>query len=315
MKKLALGRSELTVPPLIFGGNVFGWTVGEAMSFRLLDALMDAGYNAIDTADMYSVWVPGHQGGESEAIIGRWLKSRGGRDKVVVATKIGKELGSGDKGLSRAWIMKGVENSLKRLRTDYIDLYYSHEDDKTVPLEETMQAFADLVRQGKVRVLGASNYGAARLKAALDASARLGLPRYECLQPGYNLVDRQGFEGGLADLCTAEGLGVAPYYALAAGFLSGKYRSSADLADRARGAKVGSYLNERGLKILAALEASARRLDASMSQVALAWLIAKPAVTAPIVSATTPQQLAELLKAPSIVLDAATMAELDGAGA
>ncbi|PKU24423.1 aldo/keto reductase [Telmatospirillum siberiense] len=315
MTKHQLGRSELSVPPLIFGGNVFGWTADEAMSFRLLDALMDAGFNAIDTADVYSAWVPGHQGGESETIIGRWLKRTGGRDKVTIATKVGKRMGSGDEGLSRAWIVREVEASLTRLQTDYIDLYYSHADDPSVPLEETLQTFADLVRQGKVRVLGASNYGAARLKLALDTSVRLGLPRYECLQPGYNLMDRTGFEAELAPLCRAEGLGVAPYYALAAGFLSGKYRSTADLADRARGAKVKEYLTDRGLRVLAALEAAAKRHKASMSQIALAWLLAKPAVTAPIVSATDLGQLAELLKAPAIVLDSETVAELDRASA
>lgn len=314
MTQHQLGRSELSVPPLIFGGNVFGWTADEAMSFRLLDALMDAGFNAIDTADVYSAWVPGHQGGESETIIGRWLKTRGGRDKVTIATKVGKRMGSGDEGLSRDWIMREVEASLARLQTDYIDLYYSHADDPKVPLEETLQAFADLVRQGKVRVLGASNYGAARLKQALDVSTRLGLPRYECLQPGYNLMDRQGFEAELAPLCLAEGLGVAPYYALAAGFLSGKYRTTADLADRARGAKVKDYLTDRGLRVVAALEVVAKRHKASMSQIALAWLLAKPAVTAPIVSATDLGQLAELLKAPGFVLDSESVAELDRAG-
>lgn len=315
MKKNLLGRSELSVPPLIFGGNVFGWTADEVMSFRLLDGLVEAGFNAVDTADVYSAWVPGHQGGESEAIIGRWLKSRGGRDKVVIATKVGKLMGQGDKPLSRIWITRAVEASLKRLQTDYIDLYYAHADDPTTPLEETLQAFADLVRQGKVRVLGASNYEAARLKLALETSARLGLPRYECLQPGYNLLDRQGFEAELAPLCQAEGLGVAPYYALAAGFLTGKYRTEADLADRARGAKVKDYLNARGLGVLAALDAAAARHGASLGQVALAWLLAKPAVTAPIVSATNPGQLQELLTAPRVVLDAETVAELDRASA
>ncbi|HXP97593.1 MAG TPA: aldo/keto reductase [Telmatospirillum sp.] len=315
MTKHVLCQSGLSVPPLMFGGNVFGWTIDQTMSFRILDALVEAGFNAIDTADMYSSWVPGHQGGESESIIGQWLKARGGRDKVVIATKVGKLMGSGDQGLSPAWIVRAVEDSLRRLQTDYIDLYYAHADDPSVPLEESLQTFADLVRQGKVRTIGASNYSAPRLKQALEVSARLGLPRYECLQPGYNLMDRQGFEAELAPFCQAEGLGVAPYYALASGFLTGKYRSVADLADRARGAKVKEYLTDRGFRVLAALDAAATRQGATMGQIALAWLMAKPAITAPIVSATNLDQLRDLLKAPDIHLDAETMAELDRASA
>jgi len=315
MTKHVLCQSGLSVPSLIFGGNVFGWTIDQTMSFRILDGLLDAGFNALDTADMYSSWIPGHQGGESETIIGNWLKQRGGRDKVIIATKVGKLMGSGDQGLSPAWIRRAVEDSLRRLQTDYIDLYYAHADDPAVPLEESLQTFADLVAQGKVRALGASNYTAPRLKQALDVSARLGLPRYECLQPGYNLMDRQGFEAELAPLCQAEGLGVAPYYALASGFLTGKYRSSADLADRARGAKVKDYLNDRGFRVLAALDAAAKRHGATMGQIALAWLMAKPAITAPIVSATNLDQLHDLLKAPDIHLDAETMADLDRASA
>jgi aryl-alcohol dehydrogenase-like predicted oxidoreductase len=310
MKKQLLCQSGLSVPPLIFGGNVFGWTIDEAMSFRILDALLDAGFNAIDTADVYSAWAPGHQGGESETIIGRWLKQRGCRDKVTIHTKVGK---LGDQGLSPAWIVRAVDDSLKRLQTDYIDLYYAHADDASVPLEDSLGAFADLVRQGKVRAIGASNYSAARLKQALDVSAAHGLPRYECLQPGYNLVDRKGFETDLASFCQTAGLGVAPFYALASGFLTGKYRSSADLANRARGVKVREYLNDRGFRILAALDVVAQRHGATMGQVALAWLMAKPAVTAPIVSATNLDQLRDLLKAPEISLDAGSMAELDQA--
>jgi aryl-alcohol dehydrogenase-like predicted oxidoreductase len=315
MTKRLLCQSGLSVPPLIFGGNVFGWTIDEAMSFRILDALVESGFNAIDTADVYSAWVSGHQGGESESIVGRWLKQRGGRDKVIIATKVGKLMGSGNQGLSPAWITRAVDDSLRRLQTDYIDLYYAHADDPSVPLEDTLQAFAGLVRQGKVRTLGASNYGAQRLKQALEVSARLGVPRYECLQPGYNLMDRQGFEAELAALCQAEGLGVAPYYALASGFLTGKYRSAADLTDRARGAKVKDYINDRGFRVLAALDRAASRSGATMAQVSLAWLLAKPAVTAPIVSATNLDQLSDLLKAPGITLDAETIAELDRASA
>ncbi|MDR3435018.1 aldo/keto reductase [Telmatospirillum sp.] len=315
MSKRQLGRSGLTVPSLIFGGNVFGWTADEAMSFRLLDALVEAGLTAIDTADVYSAWVPGHQGGESETIIGRWLKERGGRDKLVIATKVGKPMGSGDKGLSRTWIKRAVEDSLKRLQTDYIDLYYAHEDDASVPLEEVLQTFSALIAEGKVRVIGASNYTAGRLKEALDTSTRAGLPRYECLQPLYNLVDRKEFEPELAPLCLAEGVGVAPYYSLASGFLTGKYRSEADLANRTRGDRVRKYLNDRGFRVLAALDAVASRYQATPGQVALAWLAAKPVVTAPIVSATSPVQLQDLVKATRLQLDAEAMAELDRASA
>src|SRR5215469_13165854 len=235
MQKRPLGRSDIELPPLMFGGNVFGWTADEATSFRLLDALMAAGFNAIDTADVYSVWARGHQGGESEAVIGNWLKHRGKRDDVIIATKVGSQMGSGDKGLSRAWIMKECEASLKRLQTDVIDLYQAHRDDPDTSQEETAQAFADLVKQGKVRALGASNFTAARLKSALDVSKAHGLPRYESLQPLYNLVERPAFEAKLESLCRTEGLGVISYYALAAGFLTGKYRSEADLGKSPRG--------------------------------------------------------------------------------
>ncbi|MDQ2802283.1 MAG: aldo/keto reductase, partial [Pseudomonadota bacterium] len=275
-----LGRSGIRTPPLVFGGNVFGWTADEAASFRLLDALLAAGLNAIDTADVYSAWVPGHRGGESETVIGNWLRRRGGRDKVVIATKVGMEMGSGDKGLSRTWIMRAVEDSLKRLQTDYIDLYQAHRDDEGVPLDETLQAFADLIRQGKVRAIGASNYTAPRLREALRTSERLGLPRYETLQPQYNLVERAAFEGELETVCQAEGLGVISYFALASGFLSGKYRSEADLAKSPRGGSVKKYLDDRGHRVLQALDEVAARYAATPAQVAIAWLIARPSVTA-----------------------------------
>jgi aryl-alcohol dehydrogenase-like predicted oxidoreductase len=310
-----LGRSGIEVPPLIFGGNVFGWTADEDMSFRLLDALMEAGFNAIDTADVYSAWAPGHHGGESESVIGRWLKRSGRRDKVVIATKVGMEMGSGDKGLSKAWIVREVEESLKRLQTDYIDLYQAHRDDESVPLEETLQAFADLVAQGKVRAIGASNYSAARLKEALAVSERLGLPRYETIQPLYNLVERPGFETGLAPLCRSAGLGAIPYFSLAAGFLTGKYRSKADLTKSPRGAGVEKYLNDQGLRVLAALDAIANRLGATPAQVAIAWLIAQPAVTAPIASASRIEQLPDLLRATRLTLDADALTHLDRASA
>ena len=304
MEKRRLGRSGIEVPPLMFGGNVFGWTADEATSFRLLDALLDAGCNAIDTADVYSVWAPGHRGGESETVIGNWLKARGGRDKVVIATKVGMQMGSGDKGLSRRWITRAVEDSLRRLRTDYIDLYQSHRDDEETPLEETLRAFADLVTAGKVRAIGASNYTAPRLKEALATSARLGLPRYESLQPHYNLLERALFEPELEPVCREEGLGVIPYYSLAAGFLTGKYRSEADLGKSPRGGGVKKYLNERGFRVLGVLEDVAARHGAKPGQVALAWLIARPSVTAPIASATNLDQLTDLVEAVRLKLDA-----------
>jgi len=257
MQKRELGRSGIKIPPIVFGGNVFGWTADEATSFKLLDALVDAGFDTIDTADVYSVWVPGHQGGESEAIIGKWLKSRGNRDKVTILTKVGMKMGSGDQGLKAAWIAKEIDASLKRLQTDHVDLYQAHKDDPETPLEETLQAFAALIKAGKVRAIGASNYTAARLKEALDTSKRLGLPRYESLQPHYNLVERAGYEAELEPLCKAEGLGHIPYYSLASGFLSGKYCSEADTANKARAAGVKKYLNDRGFAVLKALEDTA----------------------------------------------------------
>jgi aryl-alcohol dehydrogenase-like predicted oxidoreductase len=314
MEKRRLG-SGIEMPPLMFGGNVFGWTIDEATSFRLLDALIAAGFNAIDTADVYSVWVRGHQGGESETVIGNWLKRRGRRDDVIIATKLGSQMGSGEKGLSRAWIMKEVDASLKRLQTDTIDLYQAHRDDPDTPQEETAQAFADLVKQGKVRAIGASNFTAARLKSALDISRKLGLPRYESLQPHYNLVERRAYEAELEPLCQAEGLGVINYYALAAGFLTGKYRSAADLAKSPRGGGVKSYLNERGFRVLKALDDTATRHNATPAQVALAWLIARPSVTAPIASATSLDQLRDILKAVELRLDVQDIEALDTASA
>ena len=315
MEQRSLGRSGITVPPLLFGGNVLGWTVDKAAAHRLLDCLVELGLNAIDTADMYSTWVPGHQGGESEAVIGDWLAARGGRDKVVIATKVGMKMGNGREGLSRAWIMEEVDASLRRLRTDRIDLYQAHKDDPDTPLEETLGAFADLIKAGKVRAIGASNYSAPRLKAALEASARLGLPRYETLQPLYNLMDRAVFEAELAPLCQAEGIGVINYYALASGFLTGKYRSEADFGKSQRGGGMAKYLNDRGRKVLGALDAVAAELGAKPGQVAIAWLLAKPAVTAPIASATTIEQLEELARAASLRLSGEQVARLDQASA
>src|SRR6478672_2809456 len=315
MEMRQLGRSGIELPPLMFGGNVFGWTADEATSFRLLDACVAAGINAIDTADVYSVWVKGHQGGESEIVIGNWLKRRGKRDDVIIATKVGAVMGSGEKGLSRAWIMKEVDASLKRLQIDTIDLYQAHRDDPDTPQEETAQAFADLVKQGKVRALGASNFSAARLKSALEISRKNGLPRYESLQPHYNLVERPVYEAELEPLCKAEGLGVINYYALGAGFLTGKYRSEADLSKSPRGGGVKKYLNERGLGVLKALDAVAARHKATPAQVALAWLIARPSVTAPIASATSIEQLQDILKAVDLKLSPQDIAALNDASA
>ncbi|WP_043340084.1 aldo/keto reductase [Belnapia moabensis] len=315
MEERSLGRSGIKVPPLMFGGNVFGWTIDKAQSHRILDRLVDAGLYAIDTADVYSAWAPGHQGGESETIIGEWLKASGKRGQVVIATKVGMKMGSGEQGLSRGWIVKEVEASLRRLQTDVIDLYQAHKDDETVPLEETLGAFADLIKAGKVRAIGASNYSAPRLKEALEVSAKHGLPRYETLQPLYNLMDRKVFEEALEPLCRAEGIGVINYYALASGFLSGKYRSEADFGKSKRGGNMGKYLTPRGLKVLAALDAVAGEVAATPAQVAIAWLLAKPAVTAPIASATSSDQLEDLLGATALGLSPAQVAALDEASA
>ena len=309
-----LGRSGLQVPPLCFGGNVFGWTADEAMSHRLLDALLEGGLNFIDTADVYSIWIPGHVGGESETVIGQWLKARGGRDKVIVATKCGMDMKAGGKGLSAAHIKSAVEASLKRLNTDYIDLYQAHADDPTVPLEETLGAFADLIKAGKVRAIGASNYSAERLAEALEVSETAGLPRYESLQPHYNLYERDKFEGATEALCLKAQLGVIPYFSLASGFLTGKYRSKADVTG-ARGGMVEGMLNPRGLKILAALDEAAGQIGATPAQVALAWLMAKPAITAPIASATNLDQLKDLAAATRLQLTERAVAMLDAAGA
>lgn len=315
MEKRELGRSGIHVPPLCFGGNVFGWTADATTSFALLDGLREAGLNFIDTADVYSVWVPEHTGGESETVIGDWLAARGGRDKMIIATKVGAELAPDKKGLKRAWIEKAVEDSLKRLRTDYIDLYQSHFDDVATPVEEPLEAYAALIKAGKVRAIGASNFSAERLGAALDAS-KTGLPRYETFQPEYNLYARDSYEGPLQKLCEAEGLGVIPYFALAAGFLTGKYRSEADFGKSARGARsIAKYLNPRGLRILDALDAVAARHDAAPARVALAWLMAQPTISAPIASATSLSQLQELVAAAQLRLTEPDLRDLEAASA
>lgn len=314
MERCRLGQSSLEVAPIAFGGNVFGWTADENMSFRLLDAFTEAGFNLIDTADVYSRWHSGNQGGESEIIIGKWLKARSSnRDKVVIATKFGNEMGPGRKGLSRAYMMRCVEDSLRRLQTDYIDLYQSHRDDPDTPVEETLSAFADLVRQGKVREIGASNFTAPRLAESLRVSAEKGLPRYQSLQPLYSLVERGEFEGALESLCLKEKVGVISYYSLASGFLTGKYRSATDAKGHARGPRVEKYLNDAGFRVLKALDEVAERYGAKPVQIALAWLIARPSITAPIASATNLEQLAELLKAAEIRLDQDSIRQIDDA--
>ena len=306
-----LGRSGLEVSPICLGGNVFGWTVDESMSFRLLDAWVDAGMNFVDTADVYSRWVPGHAGGESETIIGKWFRQNKKRHRVVLAAKVGKPMGDNDKGLSKAYIRRAVEASLRRLKTEVIDLYQSHDDDTETPLEETLAAYAELIKEGKVRAIGASNYTGPRLALALETSRRLGVPRYESLQPLYNLVEREPYESELEPVCREHGVGVINFYALASGFLTGKYRSTADLGKSVRGSGAGKYLNERGLAILGALDAVAATVGATPAQVALAWQIARPGITAPIASATGPAQLAELVGAAALTLDTPSIGLID----
>jgi len=315
MEMRRLGKSDLMIAPVMLGGNVFGWTAKGDTAFAVLDAFLEAGFNAIDTADVYSAWIPGHKGGESETVLGEWMKARGNRDKVVLATKVGMLPIENKAGLSKAHINKAVEASLKRLQTDYIDLYFAHRDDEATSLEETLDTFAELVKAGKVRNIGASNYSAARLTEALSISEKKGLPRYEVLQPLYNLCEREAFEGELEAACRAHTIGVVPYFALASGFLTGKYRSEADAAKSMRGATVvKKYLNPHGQKVLAALDSVAARLKATPAQVALAWLIAKPAITAPIASATSVDQLKDLIAAAGLELDRDAMGELDAAG-
>jgi len=313
MNKRKLGDSGLEVAPLAFGGNVFGWTADETMSFKLLDAFVAEGFNLIDTADIYARWVPGLDGGESETIIGKWLKRSGKRQSVIIATKVGKEMGPGKKGLSRSYIYQAVEASLRRLQTDYIDLYQSHEDDKQTPLEETLDTFDRLIKDGKVRAIGASNFSAERLAKALQVSEKYGYARYQSLQPLFNLYDRADYETDLEPLCREKGLAVINYFSLASGFLSGKYRSAADLTDRARADIVKKYLNERGYRIIEALDRVARQHNVTPAQEALAWLIAQPTVTAPIASATSLEQLDELIQATTIELEPSAMALLNQA--
>jgi len=315
VKKRKLGRSSIEVAPFGFGGNVFGWTANEKTSFDLLDRFVEAGFNLIDTADMYSNWVPGHQGGESEALIGRWLKKTGKRTQVVIATKVGMEVTFGKKGLSRIHIEESIDASLRRLQTDHVDLYQSHCDDPSVPMEETLEAYGKLIRAGKVRAIGASNFTADRLAKALELSSQAGLPRYEALQPRYNLCDRKGFEAELQPLCVKEQIGVIPFYSLGAGFLTGKYRSKKDFRKSPRGqGTAGKYL-EKGKGVLAAMDAVAEKHSVSLTQVAIAWLSSRASISAPLASATSLVQLEEIIAGVQFELDAESSKELDRASA
>jgi aryl-alcohol dehydrogenase-like predicted oxidoreductase len=312
MQYRPLGNTGLQIAPLVFGGNVFGWTVDEARSFALLDVFVDAGFNAIDTADVYSRWVSGHAGGESEAILGRWLKATPSRrDQVLIFTKVGMDMGDDRTGLGRRWIERAVEDSLRRLNTDVIDLYQSHKPDPATPHEETLEAYRRLIDAGKVRAIGCSNFDAAQVADARRAGHARGLPTYQTLQPEYNLFDRAGFDGPLRELALELGLGVITYYSLASGFLSGKYRSEADLGKSARGSRVAKYLVPRGLRILDALDAVGARHGASPSEVALAWVMAREGVTAPIASATSVEQVRSFAKAAALALGAEDLGELD----
>ncbi|WP_432708504.1 aldo/keto reductase [Pedobacter sp.] len=313
MEKRKLGNSDLFVSPITFGGNVFGWTIDEARSFEVLDGFVEAGFNFIDTADVYSRWKPGNQGGESETIIGNWMASRNNRQQVIIATKVGSDMGDGKKGLSKKYITQAVEDSLKRLKTDYIDLYFSHYEDPETPILETLEAYDSLIRAGKVRWIGASNYTAESLLDALETSKKHSLAKYQVFQPEYNLYKREQFETEYEQICLEHQLGVTNYYALASGFLTGKYRSEADLNKSQRGGGMKNYLNERGFRILKALDQVAEQYNATPASIALAWLIARPSVTAPIASVTSLEQLADFSKAASISLRNEDIAVLDEA--
>lgn len=304
MEKRQLGNTDLQVYPVTFGGNVFGWTIDEKQSHKILDAFTGAGFNFIDTADVYSRWAEGNSGGESETIIGNWLKKSKNRNDIIIATKVGSDMGNDKKGLSKKYILEAVNESLKRLQTDYIDLYQTHFDDENAPIEETLDAYAQLIKEGKVRYIGASNLTPERLKESLQVAQENGLPVYSTFQPQYNLYDREPFENGLEPICLGNNLGVLNYYSLASGFLTGKYRSKDDLGKSQRGGGVAKYLDERGFKILAALDEVSKTLHTTPATVALAWLIHRPSVTAPIVSATSLEQLDSIIKAPDLAITA-----------
>ena len=316
MEKRSIGRSDLMVAPLGLGGNVFGWSADEKASFAVLDAFVDAGFNFIDTADVYTAWVPGNQGGESETVIGKWMRERGNRGDIVLTTKVGSEMGPGKKGLSQSYILSAVEASLKRLQTDYIDLYLSHWEDPETPLEETLHTYAELIKAGKVRVIGNSNHSANTMFKALAISTKEAWPRFENLQTHYNLYDRAGYETELQPFCLKNEIGVTSYFSLAKGFLSGKYRSPGDFAkSSARGGGMGDYLNERGLRILDALDEVAKAQEATPAQIAIAWLIARPGLVAPIASATSVVQLGELVAATTVSLSSGQIEQLNKASA
>ena len=313
MKKRQLGNTDLYTAPIVLGGNVFGWTINEKESFEILDQFVEAGFNTIDTADVYSRWAEGNEGGESETIIGKWVKERGIRDKVNIITKVGSDMGQGQKDISEKHILKAVEDSLRRLQIEQIDLYLTHWDDERTPVEETLGAYQRLIEAGKVKYIGASNLSPKRLNASLEASKQHGLPRYEVFQPEYNLYDRQEFEEGVGPVCTAEGLGVITYYSLASGFLTGKYRSANDLDKSVRGGGVKKYLDERGMRILAALDSLADKHGVSQAGIALAWQVNTPAVTAPIASATKGKHLQAFMEATQVELSDADMQQLNKA--
>lgn len=313
MNTRQLGQTGLEMDPFILGGNVFGWTIGQDMSFRILDGFVEAGFRWIDTADCYFKFVPGNKGGESEEILGHWMRERKNRDQLYIATKVGVEMAPGKKGLSRAYLMEAVEASLRRLQTDYIDLYQSHVDDRDTAMDETLETYSRLMQQGKVRTIGASNFTAERFGEALELSNRRGYPRYESLQPQYNLYDRAEYEDTLAPVCRKHGVRVITYFSLASGFLTGKYRSSQDLGKSQRGMGISRYLNERGYRILGCLDEVARDRDSTPGIVALAWLLTRPGVTSFIASATNPDQLADLVTATTLTLDDASVSKLDEA--
>ncbi|WP_306349615.1 aldo/keto reductase [Flavobacterium sp. '19STA2R22 D10 B1'] len=315
MKKVQLGNSDLQVSPITFGGNVFGWTIDQQKSFEILDAFVAAGFNFIDTADVYSRWVPGNEGGESEKIIGNWIKERKNRDQIILTTKVGSDMGNGKKGLKKKYIIQEIEDSLTRLQTDFVDLYQSHYDDLDTPIQETLEAYDTLIKAGKVRWIGASNFSPERLQESLDVSKEMGLPRYQTFQPHYNLYEREVFEKELEKITLDNNLGVINYYALASGFLTGKYRSVEDLKKSARGGGIEKYLDARGLKILDALDKVAAQYNTTPATVSLAWLLNRPSVTAPIVSATSISQLDAIIKAPQLQLDQNSISLLDQASA
>ena len=315
MELRKLGNSELEIYPLCFGGNVFGWTLDERESFKILDAFTDSGLNFIDTANSYSHWVQGNKGGESETILGNWMKRSGKRDQIILATKVGSNLGEDNKGLSKKYILRAAEESLRRLQTDYIDLYQSHYDDPETPIEDTLEAYAQLIKEGKVRVIGASNFSRERLEKSLEISEKLGIPRYECLQPEYNLYSREHYEKELEEFILEKNIGVITYYSLASGFLTGKYRSEEDFHKSPRGRGMKKYMNERGFRIIKALEEVAQEYNAKPATIALAWLISRPGITAPIASATKPEQLHQLVQATLINLDPKAIDKLNLASA